>query len=79
MFSQDYDQRVDVVDIYLDGFNKKTISRDIALLKVYPPLSFKDGRVSPICIPKPRMTFENGTSRIEFKNNNKNNYNNKHS
>jgi hypothetical protein len=69
VFSQDYDQRVNVVEVYLDGFNKQFISRDIALLKLSPPLSFKNGRVSPICIPRPHTTFDNGTS------NNNNNIN----
>lgn len=55
---EDYEQRVNVVDIYFNGYSKPTMSRDIALLKVYPPLTFDSKRVSPICLPEPGMFFD---------------------
>lgn len=38
-------------------------ARDIALLKVFPPLTF-NAQVSPICIPKPGTRYDNGTYNI---------------
>ncbi|KAF0761981.1 trypsin-1-like, partial [Aphis craccivora] len=53
------DQRVKVVDIHLNGFNKKRFSRDIALLGVFPAIVFDGFHVSPICIPRPETQFDN--------------------
>lgn len=61
---QAYDQRVNVKNIHFDGYNKQMFSRDIALLKVDPPLVLDGIRVSPICIPNPGMQFDNGKPTI---------------
>ncbi|XP_025195154.1 trypsin-1-like isoform X2 [Melanaphis sacchari] len=58
------DQRVKVADIYLNGFDKKWFSRDIALLRVVPALVFDGFYVSPICIPRPETQFDNGWGRV---------------
>lgn len=65
-FLKDGDQRVKVVDIHLNGFDKRRFSRDIALLRVFPAIVFDGFHVSPICIPRPETQFDNGNEPINI-------------
>ncbi|XP_050430561.1 trypsin-1-like [Adelges cooleyi] len=58
------EQRVNVADIYFDGYNRKKFSNDIALLKVTPPLKFDGEVVSPICIPNAGMQFDSDLAMV---------------
>ncbi|VVC24615.1 Serine proteases, trypsin family, serine active site,Peptidase S1, PA clan,Serine proteases, trypsin [Cinara cedri] len=62
--SESYGQRVKVIGIYFNGFNKDKLSKDIALLKVFPSLIFDGSRVSPICIPKPGTRFDSAIAMV---------------
>ncbi|XP_015365304.1 PREDICTED: trypsin-1-like [Diuraphis noxia] len=61
---ENHDQRVNVADIHLNGFDHEWMSRDIALLKVFPALVFDGSHVSPICIPRPETRFENALAVV---------------
>ncbi|XP_050535932.1 trypsin-1-like [Daktulosphaira vitifoliae] len=58
------EQRVKVVDVYLNGYNRKKFSKDIALLKVSPALKFDGATVSPICIPNSGMQFNSDSAVV---------------